>query len=255
MKRKILVVGIGAGNPEYVTIQAVNALNRVAVFFIPNKGMEKSDLALLRREICERFITNKNYRLVEFDTPVRDASKPSYKEGVEEWHGKIEQIYEKLLRNELDEEQCGAFLVWGDPTLYDSILRILERLRATASFELEYEVIPGISSVQALAAAHRIPLNRIGESIMITTGRKLVEGFPDNADSVIVMLDGQMAFKSVDGDTQIYWGAYVGTEDQILVEGRLKDVVHEIERAREEARGRKGWIMDTYILRKPKTRD
>ena len=255
MKRKILVVGIGAGNPDYVTIQAVNALNRVAVFFIPNKGVEKSDLARLRREICERFITHKNYRMVDFDVPVRDAANPSYKEGVGKWHGKIEQIYARLLLDELDEEQCGAFLVWGDPTLYDSILRILEGLRATASFELEYEVIPGISSVQALAAAHKIPLNRIGESVMITTGRKLVEGFPDDADSVVVMLDGQMAFKNMDGDARIYWGAYIGTEDQILIEGRLKDVVDEIERVREGARSRKGWIMDTYLLRKPTTRD
>jgi precorrin-6A synthase len=238
-----------------VTIQAVQALNRVAVFFIPNKGEEKSDLALSRREICERFITHQNYRMVDFDTPGRDVSNPSYKEGVEEWHGKIEQIYERMLRDELDEEQCGAFLVWGDPTLYDSILRILERLRAKGSFELEIDVIPGISAVQALAAAHKIPLNRIGESIMITTGRKLLEGFPDNADSVVVMLDGQMAFKNVDGNTQIYWGAYIGTDEQILIEGCIRDVAHEIERVREEARSRKGWIMDTYLLRKPRTRE
>jgi precorrin-6A synthase len=160
-----------------------------------------------------------------------------------------------MLRDELDEEQCGAFLVWGDPTLYDSILRILERLRAKGSFELEIDVIPGISAVQALAAAHKIPLNRIGESIMITTGRKLLEGFPDNADSVVVMLDGQMAFKNVDGNTQIYWGAYIGTDEQILIEGCIRDVAHEIERVREEARSRKGWIMDTYLLRKPRTRE
>ena len=121
-------------------------------------------------------------------------------------------IYERLLVEELGEGECGAFLVRGNPSLYDSTLRILERLRAKASFDLEYEVIPGIRpNVQALAAAHKVPLNRIGKSIMITTGRKLVEGFPNNADSVVVMLDGQSAFKSVDGDIEIYWGAYIGT--------------------------------------------
>ena len=89
---------------------------------------------------------------------------------------------------------------------------------------------------------------------MITTGRKLVEGFPNNADSVVVMLDGQSAFKSVDGDIEIYWGAYIGTEDEVLVSGRLREVLDEIERVRKEARERKGWIMDTYLLRKPDER-
>ena len=119
------------------------------------------------------------------------------------------------------------------------------------SFELEYELVPGITSVQALAAAHKIPLNRIGESILITTGRKLAEGFPNNVDSVVVMLDGQNAYRTVDADAEIYWGAYIGTEDEILVAGKLREVIDEIERVREAARERKGWIMDTYLLRKP----
>lgn len=254
MKRKVLIIGIGAGNPEYVTVQAVNALNKVSVFFIPNKGIEKRDLARLRREICERFIENTSYRMVDFDTPVRETSCPSYGEGVEEWHDDVERVYERLLVEELGEGECGAFLVWGDPSLYDSALRILQRIRAKGSFELEYEVIPGISSVQALAAAHKVPLNRIGESIMVTTGRRLAEGFPNNADSVVVMLDGQSAFKNVDEDVEIYWGAYIGTEDEILVSGKLREVLDEIDRVRREARDRKGWIMDTYLLRKTEER-
>jgi precorrin-6A synthase len=254
MKRKVLIIGIGAGNPDYVTIQAVNALNQVNVFFIPNKGAEKQDLARLRREICDRFIENTNYRMVDFDTPMRDSSCPSYGEGVGHWHDSLEGIYERLLVEELAEGECGALLVWGDPSLYDSAIRILERIRAKGSLELDYEVVPGISSVQALAAAHKVPLNRIGEAVMITTGRKLVQGFPDNADSVVVMLDGQNAFKSVDEDVDVYWGAYLGTEDEILISGKLREVLDEIERVRKEARDRKGWIMDTYLLKKSEQR-
>lgn len=254
MKRKVIIVGIGAGNPEHITVQAVNALNRASVFFVPSKGAEKSDLAALRRQIIERFVEGTGYRVVGFDNPVRDSSNESYRSGVADWHDAVEGVYEQLIVGELGEEECGAFLAWGDPSLYDSILRILEKIRCKGRLDLDYEVVPGISSVQALAAAHKIPLNRIGESIMLTTGRKLAEGFPDNADSVVVMLDGQMAFKTVDEDAEIYWGAYVGTEDEILVSGRLGDVLEEIERVRQEARARKGWIMDTYLLRKPERR-
>ncbi len=250
MKRKVLIVGIGAGNPHHMTAQAIDALNRVGVLFIPHKGEEKQDLARLRRDICERFIRNDGYRLVDFDVPARGSS-PSYRESVARWHDDVAGIYERLLRDELGDEECGAFLVWGDPSLYDSTMRVLERIRSKGNLELEYEVIPGISSVQALAAAFKIPLNRIGESVMVTTGRKLAEGFPANADSVIVMLDGDCAFKTVDRDFEIYWGAYLGTGDQILISGKLRDVAEEIERVRGEARERKGWIMDTYLLRKP----
>ena len=39
-------------------------------------------------------------------------------------------IYETLLLNQLAEGEVGAFLVWGDPALYDSTLRILDAVAA-----------------------------------------------------------------------------------------------------------------------------
>ena len=60
--RKLFVIGIGTGNPEHVTIQAINALNKVDVFFVMDKGDEKHELIRIRQDICERYITNKAYR-------------------------------------------------------------------------------------------------------------------------------------------------------------------------------------------------
>jgi precorrin-6A synthase len=249
--RNVLIIGIGAGNPDYLTVQAINALNRVDVFFIPDKGTEKEALARLRLEICGRYIKDRDYRLSAFQMPERSKDPSDYKANVRDWHSQIEEHYEKLLIEELGDGECGAFLVWGDPTLYDSTLRIIEKIRSKGSFALEYEVIPGISSVQALAAQHRIALNRIGESIHITTGRKLAEGFPDNADSVVVLLDGEQSFTKIESaGIDIYWGAYIGTEDEILVSGRLSEVASDIEAVRAKARREKGWIMDAYLLRK-----
>ena len=247
MKRSVLVIGIGAGNPEYVTIQAVNALNRAAVLFVPNKG-GKEGLAKLRREICDRFIKDHAYRIVDFDVPDREKSSLRYRDGVAAWRGKVESVYERLLTDELGEGETGAFLVWGDPSLYDGTLRILDSISAKGTIALDYEVIPGISSVQALAARHKVALNLVGEAITITTGRRLAEGYPENAGSVVVMLDGEGAFKTIDADVDIRWGAYVGTEDEILVSGKLRDVADEIERLKTAARKKHGWIMDTYLL-------
>jgi precorrin-6A synthase len=75
---------------------------------------------------------------------------------------------------------------------------------------------------------------------------------PANAGSAVVMLDGKCAFNTLaDKDVFIQWGAYLGTPDEIIIAGRLGDVGAEIEKVREEARAKKGWIMDTYLLRKP----
>ncbi|HTE80822.1 MAG TPA: SAM-dependent methyltransferase, partial [Reyranella sp.] len=50
--KKILIIGIGAGDPDFVTMQAVKALNTVDVFFILEKGAAKDGMMELRREIC-----------------------------------------------------------------------------------------------------------------------------------------------------------------------------------------------------------
>jgi precorrin-6A synthase len=252
--RKVFVIGIGAGNPDYITVQAINALNQVDVFFIIDKGEEKQDLVDLRKEICERHIKHKSYRMVEAADPPRDRTPASYEPAVRAWHEQRADIYERLIAEELGEDECGAFLVWGDPSLYDSTLRIIEQIIGRGSVAFEYEVIPGISAIQALAARHRIALNRIGGSIHITTGRKLAEGLPNDADDVIVMLDANCSFRTIhDPDMDIYWGAYLGTEDEILVAGRLRERMDDIERTRTEAKARKGWIMDTYLLRRRDT--
>ncbi|MBZ9711503.1 precorrin-6A synthase (deacetylating) [Mesorhizobium sp. ESP7-2] len=251
--RKLLVIGIGAGNPDHMTVQAISGLNRADVLFIPDKGADKTDLANLRREICDRFVTNPTSRRVGFDVPVRAEPTSSYRSTVDDWHEAIAVIYEGLIRDEIAADGCGAFLIWGDPSLYDSALRILERVRLRGHVAFELEVIPGITAIQALAASHKTALNRIGDPVLITTGRRLAEkGMPDNAGSAVVMLDGKCAFNTLaDKNLFIQWGAYLGTPDEIIISGRLGDVGAEIEKRRDEARREKGWIMDTYLLRKP----
>lgn len=250
MKRKVLIIGIGAGHPDFVTVQAVNAMNQVDVFFIPNKGIEKEELARVRMEIIERHVRDHPFRTVAFEAP-RRRQEGDYAAAVSDWHDRVEHEYGKLIMEELDASETGAFLVWGDPTLYDSTIRILDRLQARGDFELEYEVLPGISSIQALAARHKVALCNIGRSVLISTGRSMAEGFPNTIDGVVVMLNAEKALRAADGDLDVYWGAYVGMPDEVLVSGKLKEVIDDIERIRDEARASKGWIMDSVLMRKP----
>ena len=251
--RRLLIIGIGAGDPEQVTMQAIRALNRADVFFVIDKGAVKHDLKLLRQEICERYVPGGSYRMVSVPDAERDRSAADYRHAVEQWRRERAGIYEQLIRDELGDGECGAFLVWGDPSLYDSTLAVIEQVAGLGTMELEYEVIPGISSVQSLAARHRVSLTQIGKPVHVTTGRLLAEeGFPAGCDDVVVMLDASCAFTTVtDAGAEIYWGAYVGSDDEILLSGKLADVAEQIQAARAEARARKGWIMDTYLLRRP----
>jgi precorrin-6A synthase len=249
--KKILIIGIGAGDPEYITMQAVKALNEVDVFFLMDKGPGKAKLIELRKEICRRYIRGNDHRFVDATSPRWTRGAEDYLATVDDLNRDKQVLFERLIAQEMADGECGAFLVWGDPTLYDSTIRIIEVIAQSGRYPLEYRVIPGISSIQALAAKHKTTLNRIGQSIEITTGRKVAEGFPDNMDSVVVMLDAENTYKRfADQDIDIYWGAYVGMPDEILVSGKLKDVADEIERIRTNARRANGWIMDSYLMRR-----
>jgi precorrin-6A synthase len=249
--RKIFAIGIGTGHPDHLTVQAIEALRRVDVVFLVDKGSERADLNQIRREICERYIASRAYRYVELQDTARDAQAASYARGVEQWHERRLLAYEQAIAEELAEDGCAAILIWGDPSLYDSTLRLLELSSQRGRVCFEYEVIPGISSPQVLAARHKITLNRIAGAVQITTGRRLAQGLPADAADVVVMLDGECAFLQLtEPDLEIYWGAYLGTEHELLIAGPLARCKDEIVRVRSRARAQHGWIMDTYLLRR-----
>ena len=242
--RHIHVIGIGAGDPDYVTHQAIRALNDTQVFFAMDKGETKSDLIGQRREICRRFIDEPDYRFVELADPPR-AADGDYISAVADWHAARARLWANAIRDELGPDGVGAFLAWGDPSLYDSTLRILDRVAEHVEFS--YDVIPGVTAIQALTARHRIPLNDVGEPVLITTGRRLREN--GLSGDTVVMLDGDCAFLDCAPQTRIWWGAYLGTSDEILVAGTVGEVGTRIAELRAQARDRHGWIMDTYLLR------
>jgi precorrin-6A synthase len=245
--RTVLVIGIGAGDPEHVTVQAIRAMNRADVVFVIEKDERTEELVRLRREILERYLESQP-RIVPLPDPPRDRSAAAYGSAVEDWRRRRADQWERAIAAE---DGCLAFLVWGDPAIYDSTLAVLDDVLARGNVEFDHEVIPGISSLRALAARHRVPFNRVGGAVQITTGRRLAAGLPAEADDVLVMLDSDCTFAGLDDDVDIYWGAYVGTPDEILIAGRVAEVAGEIQRARREARERKGWVMDSYLLRRP----
>lgn len=244
---ELLLVGIGTGNPEHLTLQAIRALNRADLVLIPTKGADKADLADLRRTICAEVVTNPATRIASFAMPVRDPANPSYLARVHDWHDEIAARWQAAILDHPGAQRV-ALLAWGDPALYDSSLRIAARLGPG----VEVTVIPGLMSPQVLTAAHGVALNDLGAPFLVTTGRRLREdGWPEGVDTLVVMLDGEASFQGLAPEgVQIWWGAYLGMAHQITDHGPLAEAGPRILAARAAARAAHGWIMDIYLLRR-----
>ncbi len=241
---ELWLIGIGMGSRDHLTRQGEAAIRAADVILIPQKGEEKTDLAEMRLSLCREVLDGDLSKVIPFDLPTRDTSG-DYQTGVSNWHDAIATAWTGVLP-----ETPGrvALLVWGDPSLYDSTLRIAARLEPRPAVK----VVPGITALQALTAAHAIPLNEINAPVLLTTGRQLREnGWPDGADTVAVMLDGDCSFQRLDPDgITIWWGAFLGLPNEVLRHGPLAEVGAEIIATRQSARTAHGWIMDTYLLKR-----
>lgn len=240
------LIGIGTGNPDHLTAQAVAAMNQADLILLPRKGSAKSDLIDLRRDICAAVLTAP-VRVIEFDLPVRNPDG-AYVDAVHAWHQAIGEAWQAQIAAHLPQGGTLALLVWGDPSLYDSTIRIARRLDA----RIRLSVIPGITSLQALTAAHGVPLNALAAPVLVTTGRRLRDGgWPSGVDTLAVMLDGHCAFADLPPlGVHIWWGAYLGMSHQAIDAGPLADVAARIVATRAALRAEHGWIMDTYLLRR-----
>ena len=205
-------------------------------------------VTVIRMQCCDDVLTNPATKTVGFSLPVRDDTIADYRSRVDHWHDAIAAIWATQIARHLGPAGRVALLVWGDPSLYDSTLRIAARLQPVP----QIEVVPGITAIQGLTAAHAIVLNEIGAPFCVTTGRHLREtGFPVGVETCVVMLDADCSFQTLDpAGLHIWWGAYVGMADEITLAGPLAETALAIKTAREAARARHGWIMDIYLLRR-----
>ncbi|MEM7496613.1 MAG: precorrin-6A synthase (deacetylating) [Pseudomonadota bacterium] len=245
---ELALVGIASGNPEHLTPEARRTLGAADVVLLPSKGEEKADLAGLRRALLDG-LGEPRPVVAPFEMPMRDVERPDYLGGVEDWHDRVAVAWATTLRASLPEGGRAALMIWGDPSLYDSSLRIAGRLPANG-LAVSVRVVPGLTSVQLLTAAHGIPLNGLGAPVLITTGRRLREGWPDSVDRAVVMLDGACSFSTLTEPERfrIWWGAYLGMAEEMLVSGPLEEVANRIVKTRAAERARHGWIMDVYLL-------
>ncbi len=235
------VVGFGMG-PHHLTGEGAKALAAAGYALAVRKG-DDDELLEVRRRICAEH----GLELVEVADPERDRDDPAdYPGAVKAWHAARVDAYAGELAAR---GGTAAFLVWGDPSLYDSTLRVLDRLGER--MDLTWDVIPGISAPQVLAARHRIVLHEVGRPVHITTARRLPEAVADGQRNIVVMLGSERNLGSLQElrDWRIWWGANLGAAGERLVAGRVGDVLSDLRSAREAAREAAGWVMEACLLR------
>jgi precorrin-6A synthase len=252
--KRVRVIGVGPGDPDQVTVEALHAMRSVAFFVVSDKsprGGMPDPLVEARGRLLDRHLGVEPL-VVRIDDPARErgpertGTQEQYAAAVEAWHEARSLAYESAL---LAHEGDAGFLVWGDPAFYDSTIRVLERVAARGRLALDLDVVPGVSSLQLLAARHRIVLHEVGQPLHVTSGRRLREAVDSGQDNIVVMLNRVIDLAGLD-DWQIWWGGNLGTASEELVAGRVADVLEAIEVARARARDAAGWVMDIYLLRR-----
>jgi len=239
---RVRVLGFGMG-PQHVTPEVAEAL-RGCDYVIAASKRDDDELLAVRRAICDEH----GVELVAVRDPERDrepVGDGGYVTAVKDWHEARVAAYRDVV-----EGRGGTvgFLVWGDPALYDSTIRIVEQL--AADLGADWDVLPGISAPQILAARHRIVLHPVGQAVHITTARRLRADVEAGQTNLVVYLGGSLELDGLE-DWQIWWGANLGTASERLVSGRVGDVLSALAVAREGAKAEAGWVMDIYLLRAP----
>ncbi|MDS9466593.1 SAM-dependent methyltransferase [Paracoccus sp. MBLB3053] len=225
----LTLIGIGTGSPGHLTREAIAAMENSDLILIPVTPGE--DTGTIREGLCHRVLVS----------PPRIAPFPAI--------GAADAIaaqLETILRATAATRPC--VLVWGDPTLQEDALTAAQALSLRTPLHLR--LVPGITAIQALCAAHLIPVSVSDTPGQIVTGRQLREhGWPESVSRIIVIQNDENALQEIDPEgVKIWWGAYLGMPEQMLRQGPLGAVGAEIIRLRRQAHERHGWIADCCLL-------
>lgn len=167
-------IGVGPGDPELITLKAVNLLKKIDVAIAPRTGSRASSTAL---NIARPHLGD-NTEILELIFPMVDDEK--------ELNTAWEQNKELIL-SLLQQGRRVAFLTLGDPMLYSTYIYML---RLLAKHPVHIETIPGITSFCAAASRSGFPLaegNDILAVIPATCQPDKVRQAMAVADNVVLM--------------------------------------------------------------------
>lgn len=169
-------IGVGPGDPELITLKAVNVLRKVDVVLAAASTKNEASLA---QAIAAPHL-REGVQVIRLDFPMtRD-------EAVLEraWRANAD-----IVAGLLGQGKSAAFLTLGDPLTYSTFGYLLRTLNGLLS-EIPVEIIPGITSYQAAAAHTGRVLAESGESLAVVSGVATEEELTrilSAADSAVIL--------------------------------------------------------------------
>jgi len=151
---RIYAVGVGPGDPELLTRKAERIIRSAAVICAPTGAADAASYAL---SIVEELIDPARQEVLSQVFPMRKEQ-----EGLEAfWEEAAAQVAARVRAG-----KDVAFITIGDPFLYSTFLYLYRIFRERYP-EIPIEIVPGISSINAAAAAAGLPLGMAAERIAI----------------------------------------------------------------------------------------
>lgn len=176
MTGRLYVIGVGPGDPELLTLKAVRILKTVNCICVPKGREEGSSLAL---SIVKKVLNLDGKEIIEAYFPMRKTKRQGQRIRVSEYQGKTDasrpldceldsmwrQTVEMVL-SRLNKGVDTAFITIGDPAVYSTFFYLFDSL-LELNPTLNIEIIPGVSSINASAAAAKISLGLADDKIAI----------------------------------------------------------------------------------------
>jgi precorrin-2/cobalt-factor-2 C20-methyltransferase len=151
---RIFAVGVGPGDPELLTRKAERILRQVGVVCAPTGAADAASYAL---GIVEPFLDRTRQEILHRVFPMTKDQA----ELMPLWEETAKEMAERVRAG-----QDVAFITIGDPLLYSTFLYIYRIFREKYP-EIEIEIVPGITSIGAAAAAAGVPLGIASDRLAV----------------------------------------------------------------------------------------
>jgi precorrin-2/cobalt-factor-2 C20-methyltransferase len=148
-------IGVGPGDPELITLKAAKALKTADVICVPKSHAKKPSMALgmIKPILAE---CKKPPEILELVFPMTRDDLNNRKL----WAENAAIVAQRARKGNV------VFITLGDPMLYSTFLYLYEFVKETYP-EIELEIIPGVTSVTAVAASSKLPLAEKEEVVTI----------------------------------------------------------------------------------------